>query len=290
MTLQYIRQLPGREADIGKNDDWTYRRSWLVQTDSRTYHEGNVLLEGISAGTFPTPYLSTHPSDTRFLCKRLTGRQERNSPLHWIVTAVWDTKPWDDDDEEDPLDRRAKISWSTIKYQKAVEKDQSNNGILNSAGDYFDPPPLRDISRWTATVVKNVSEVPSGILDWPDKLNADSWLIDGITVPSRCAKIMSVGVGDIRKEGDEVYRELSYTIEFDKEDLWKGKYLNQGYHYLTGGSPQNKKRCQVNNKDAMSPQLLDASGGQITNPTPADATFEEYDIYETMDFGILPVT
>jgi hypothetical protein len=183
MALLYIHQLPGREIDIGKFDDQTRRRQWLVMTDSRVYNESAVLQEGVIAGNFPVPYVSVFPDEPAYLCKRLTARQEKNSPLHWIVTAMWDTKPWDDDDDENPLDRRAKIRWSTVKYQKAVEKDRDGEAILNSAGDYFDPPPLKDVSRWTATVSKHLPAVPTAILDYADKLNDADWAIQGVTVP-----------------------------------------------------------------------------------------------------------
>jgi hypothetical protein len=40
----------------------------------------------------------------------------------------------------------------------------------------------------------------------------------------------------------------------------------------------------------VSPQLLDADGYQIDDPTPETATFEHYDIYDTMTFtGNLPL-
>lgn len=294
MALLYIKPIPGREADIGKFQDWKFRRQWTVMTDTRAYHEGAVLLEGIAAGYFPTPFFSFHPDDLRFLCKRLSARQDTKSPLHWRVTAEWDTAPWDDDDEEEPQDRRAKITWSTVKYQKAIERDRDGKAILNSAKDYFDPPPLKDLSRWTITVTKNLTNIPTSILDYADKINGADWSVDGIDVPKNAAKMMSIGIGDKQREGNIDYRQLSYTVEFDTVDLWKGKYLNQGYNEITDPStnPPTKKRCQIGRppKDAVSPQMLDANGKMIAAPTPANATFQEYNVHEEMDFSVLPVT
>lgn len=289
MALLSVFQYQGREADIGKFQDWKYKRHWLVFTDSRVYHEGAVLTEGISGGYFPTPYLSTHPADSRFLCKRLYARQDTKATKQWRVTADYDTAPWDDDDEE-PLDRRTKVSWSTVKYQKAVEKDRVGDAILNSAGDYFDPPPLKDVSRWTATFTKNLSAVPTWILTYPDVLNDADWTVQGIAIPKNAAKIMSISISDLQREGDTEYYTFTYTVEFDAADLWKGKYLNQGFYYLTDPavSPRNRKRCRVDNRDSASPILLTADGEILTDPTPATATFEEYDIYEEKDFGVLP--
>jgi hypothetical protein len=291
MALLYIQQLSGREIDIGKFDDQTRRRQWWVLTDSRFYNESAVLQEGILAGSFPVPYVSTFPDEPAYLCKRLTGKQEKQSPLHWIVTAMWDTKPWDDTDEESPLDREAKIEWSTIKYQKAIEKDRDGDAILNSAGDYFDPPPLKDVSRWTATVTKNVWPLPSGIISWRDKTNNADWSIDGLSIAKNVAKVMQIRVSPKQREGDELFRQLSYTVEFDDVDMWQGKYLNQGYYFIDPEDGE-RKRIQVGTppKDCVSPQLLDTNGDVIDDPQPSNATFEEYDVEDEMDFSVLPVT
>jgi hypothetical protein len=288
-SIVYCRNLSGREADFGSGKDRRRRRSWLALTDTRYYDEGQLLADAISVFGLPIPFVSPHPNDALFICKRLRGKQDKKSPTHWTIDAEFDTAPISDEDEEDqnPLDRRAKFSWSTVKYQKAIEKSRNGNAILNSAGDYFDPPPLKDTSRWTVTVTKNLSSVPAGILNWRDKLNADEFTIDGVSVPINYAKIMAISVGDIQKDQDTEYRVLSYTLEFDEEDEWEGVYLNQGYYQLVSAE---KRRIQINGKDCVSPQLLDADGLLIENPEPADATFEHYDIYDTMTFtGNLPL-
>lgn len=288
MAITYLRNLPGREADFGKGDDRTLRRGWLVLTDTRYTSEAAILADAVtfSGGGVPIPYLSFHPNDATFLCKRLKAKQDRKSPLHWMLDADYDTKPWeDDDDDEPPLGRRAKIRWRTNKYQKAVEKDRDDDAILNSAGFYFDPPPLKDLSRWVVTVSKNVAAVPTDILVYPDALNDATWTIQGINVEPNAAKIMEIDISDLQKEQDQEFYVFTYTVEFDK-DLWKGIYLNQGFYDTDGERiPDNGTPA----KPCASPWPLDADGHKIDDPTPANATFEEYDIYDEMDFSILPV-
>lgn len=297
MAIVYVKQLPGREADWGKGNDRVYRRSFLALTDTRYQFEGQLLADGIAGALIPEPYISVHPSDATYLCKRLRGRQEKNSPLHWIIDAEYDTKPWADDEEETPvLDRRAKFVWSTIKYQKAVEKDRSGEAILNSAGDYFDPPPLKDMSRWTVTVTKNMAAVPLSILSYPDRINSAQFVIDGVTVEMNAAKIMSINISDLQKEGDTEYRVLTYTLEFD-ENLWVGSYLNQGFYQVAAGPVlpgQTAAKARIKDsdgKDVVTPWLLDENGKKITDPLPSTATFEDYDLYEELNFnGTLPLT
>lgn len=262
-------------------------REWLVLTNSRFYDEGQLLADGIAMGTLPIPYISIHPDDFSFLCKKLSAKQESQAPTFWKVRATWDTVPAQGQREEDkpPLDRVARISWSTVKYQKASERDREGLAIVNSAGHSFDPPPLKDVSRWTATVRKNVEEVPTGILDWKDVTNSSEWEIDGVTVATGVAKLMAISLSELQIEGDYAYRILQYTVEFDPVDLWKGKYLNVGYY-----DSDDARIVDDSGRPVVSPWPLDDDGFKINSPTTSTATFEEYDIYDQMDFSVLPVT
>lgn len=292
-AITYCQNLPGREADYGSGKDRRRRRSWLVLTEYRNYDEGQLLADVISSYGLPVPYVSPHPEDPTFLCKRLRGSQDRRSPLHWIVTAEYDTAPFNDQDEEtkDPLDRRAKFSWSTTTYQKAIEKDRDGNAIINSVGDYFDPPPLKDVSRWRVSVTKNVSVVPNSILTWPDRLNLDEFEIDGIAVAIGVAKLSQISIGDVQEDQGTAYRVLSYALDFDPEDKWKGKYLNQGFYEVNADS-ELVRITDDNGREAVTPKLLDANGERLPTPIePADAVFLEYDIYNTMNYATeLPLT
>lgn len=284
-SIIWIRQLGGREAEYGSGKDRRRSREWLVLTDSRYYDEGKLLDDGIALGTFPTPYFSTHPDDGQFLCKKLSARQETNAPTFWKVRAMWDTVPAEGQEEEEkpPLDRAAKISWSTVKYQKAVERDREGLAIFNSAGYPFDPPPLKDISRWTCTVRKNISEVPGNILTWKDAVNSGTFSIDGLDIEANVAKIMGIAISELQKEDTNEYRILQYTLEFDPVDKWKGKYLNIGFYDSDGERIKDES-----GKNVVSPWPLDDDGYKITTPTTANATFEEYDIEDEMDFSVLP--
>lgn len=99
---------------------------------------------------------------------------------------------------------------------------------------------------------------------------------------------MTITLSEEQVEGDVIYRTFEYTVEFDPIDYWKGKYLNQGFYYKDGSD--RKRILDANSKPVVTPKLLSATGAVISDPTPASATFKEYDIYDTMDFSVLPVT
>lgn len=289
-----IGSLGDTDVEFGSAKERRCRRSWLIKTDARFYSElvllANAMSTGASGYTLPIPYISTHPNDIRFLCKKLRARRSRNAPLQWTAEAEYDTAPVGDKEEEDkpPTDRRAKISWSTVKYQKAVEKDIDNKGIVNSAGMPFNPPPLKDISRWTCTVTKNVPAVPSSVLSYVDRLNSGTFTIGELTVDAKVAKIMAIQISDLQKEADEEFYAFSYTLEFDQVDKWKGVYLQQG---LLQKSGSDRIPCvDKHGAPVRSPVPLDSAGAQIANPTTTNAAYTNYDIYQTLDFSVLPTS
>ena len=177
-----------------------------------------------------------------------------------------------------------------------VEEDIAGNAILNSAGERFPDPPEKDASHWTATVTKNVSSVPPWILDYNDcPVNDDEFDIGGITVFAGCARLYEIRISDLQEENGIEYYPVTITIEFRKEG-WDGRYLNQGFCEIVDvDDVPTKVLATVWNEEAQefqlasSPVLLDANGYQIENPEPSDATFEDYEIYEEMDFDVLPL-
>lgn len=293
-ALVYIGRKGNDEIELGAGNEHRIRRSWLIKTDVRFFSEIQLLSLATSTGAsgyvLPLPYLNTHPDSTQYMCKRLRARRDKNAPLHWIAEAEYNTAPIGQEEEDDlpPVDRRAKITWNTVKYQKAIEKDINNKGIVNSAGMPFNPPPLKDISRWTCTVTKNVDVVPTSVLTYADKLNSGTFTIGGISIAAKVAKIMSIQISDRQKEGDDEFYALSYTLEFDPDDKWKGKYLQQGL-LQTSGSDRipcvDKYGSPVRNAVP-----LDSSGVQIADPTTTNAAYTDYDIYSTMDFSVLPTS
>jgi hypothetical protein len=152
----------------------------------------------------------------------------------------------------------------------------------------FNPPPLKDISRWTCSVTKNVPQVPPDVLDYTDKLNNSTFEIGGVSVAKNVAKIMSISIGDLQREGDDEFYPFTYTLEFDPDDEWKGKYLQQG---LLQKSSTDRIPCvDKHGAPVRHPVPLDANGAQLSNPTTDNAVYTNYDIYNTMDFSALPLT
>jgi hypothetical protein len=290
MGVEYIRNLSGRSGEIGTITEGRSSRSWLVKSTSRYDDESIVLPYGIYNGYFPIPYTDFHPTIPLLLCRKLRWKQEKESPLHSVVTADYSSEPLNQsqkDQEESPLARRAKIRWNTAKYQKAIDQDNANQATVNSAGDYFDPPPTVDRSRWTATVVKNLASVPSWIIDYTDAVNASPFTFDSLSVGARVAKIMSIEISDTQTQNDIDFYIFTYTLEF-RPETWALKVLDQGFRYKSGSNRKQIMTEDTPPRPVTSPRLLDGSGAVLANPTTSNAVYKTFYVYNEKDFGVLP--
>lgn len=290
MSVEYIRPMSGREGEFGTITEGRSSRSWLAKCSSRFDDESVVLPWGIGEGILPIPYTSFHPTMPLLLCRKLKWKQDRKSPLHSVVTADYSSEPLnqsDQDQEENPLSRRAKIRWNTAKYQKAIDRDVDGDAVVNSAGDYFDPPPQVDRSRWTATVQKNLASVPSWIIDYTDAVNDSPFTFQGLSVGTRVAKIMSIEISDQQVENDIPFFVFGYTLEF-RPETWKLLVLDQGMRHIFGTDRFQILDDRSPPRPVTSPVCLDGEGQKLAEPDTENAVFLEFDAYEEKDFSVLP--
>lgn len=266
----------------------TATRSWLIKTNSKNDTEQTVFASGL----LPSLYAPL-PENGLLTARKLTIRQKTETPYAYVATCFYSSEPLPQEKEEredtpDPLDRRAKITWNSNQYTKVVHKDIDGDAIVNSAGDYFiDPAPEIEVSRWTATVTKNLATIPSWILDYADAVNSGDFEIGGITVLAKKARIVGLSIGDLQKERNTEFYPLSITMEFRKEG-WRLSLLDQGYYKLNGSGL--KIPCVTKDGIAVTaPVMLDGDGGQLTTPSPANAQYIEFKVYDEKDFTVLPL-
>lgn len=298
MGVYYRGSLPGKEAEFGKLEDGRASRAWLFYTTNRYVEEAEILAYGIGIGVIPIPYTSFLGTSPSLLCRKLRCKQEKDSPQHWIVDAEFSSQPLDQKEKDkneqvNPLSRRVAIKWSSSKYNKPLHQDLYGQAIVNSAGDYFDPGVEVDRSRWTASISKNVPQVPAFILDYTDAVNETAFTIQGLVVEAKVAKIMAIEISDVKTEqvGDNEieYYEFSYTLEFrpgdvDGNDTWDPiRILDAGLRDDAGNA------FQVNGKDVSSPVPMDGLGERLTSPGPDTAQYQLFHVYPLRQFGnVLP--
>ena len=290
-------------SDEVRKDSGTrrYTRAWQIRTNANTDDATTIYAHG------SCPKLGdAHPNDASAYCRRRRARNEEFSKIVWKLTCEYSTGSELDDN---PLDDPAEISWETDSRQRAFWKDRDGNAILNSAGDYYDPPIQGDDSRWTATVKKNVAAVPAWLLNYRDVTNSDQFTLDGLTIAVGEAKMSRIRISKWQERNEIAYRVLTMTIALNG-DGWEKDVLDQGFRERDpcatscgsagsgSASGSGSGACDVGRRHILdancdpvvSPVPLDGNGCAIACPTPENAVFRTHHIYKTKAFSSLPLS
>ena len=237
------------------------------------------------------PLLGTpYPDDFRAYCTKRSGRRIDETRLVWEVTVDYEFKI--DEPQSTPLAEPVKFRWASGIYTKAVIKDKDGNAIVNSAGDYFDPPPEIEDVRWTVNIQANLSSIPLAILSYAGAINSDPYTIDGVPVESGKSRIIGLDIGDVQEKDDIKFRTVTMVIEF-REEGFKLSELDQGYRRKTTDDPPKLVDILIEDEEGgrnrpSAPMLLDGNGEVLSDPTPETAVFMEFDVYPEFDFTTLP--
>lgn len=178
----------------------------------------------------------------------IEGREEGDDGKQWLLTlsyAQYDlrtmagattTITWVDgtpvlaDGVLNIFEAPPEVKWADAKFQTAVLQDtQTNKTILNTAGDPYDPPLMREETRHVLTVTRNEKTYDiEWISGYKDHVNSDVFLkydpasdpqappdavaFDGFEKNTvKCASI----TGDRKYHSDwGWYYEVTYTFEF----------------------------------------------------------------------------
>jgi len=284
MSITQVYEVRGAREG-GYDSQWrrTYKRVWRVETDSsltgalavRTaipvtlgnyyaVYNGNTLLE-----------YDLFSFVVNIKCQIDPGC---NDDCSWLVAVEYG--PYDPSTfPENPLNHPLKISSGSNRFERAVEQDINGNGVLNSAGDYFDPPVVIDDSRPTLKIVRNEQTFSPQYADtFKDTLNKFVFF-DYAPLTVKCLPI----TGEL--EYNPVcgfYYVVTYEFEIDPNG-WKKLILDQGLRLIDG--TKQKPAVDVNGQPVTSPVLLDGMGGQLA--TGATPVFLEFDVYPVSDFTLL---
>ena len=185
MAVTNLGEDPGGRTATNTKGVRTYSRRWKLETSSKS---DDAYAVGSASGL---PLIgSAHPSDAGAFCVSLSVSND-DPWKGWKVTAEYSSEY---ELTTNPINDPAIITWGSEQFQKVAVEDTSGHAILNSFGDYYDPPAMMDDSRRTVTITKNLAAVPSWILSYQDAVNNDVFTIDGFSVAIGKAKMQSVTV------------------------------------------------------------------------------------------------
>ncbi len=219
-------------------------------------------------------------TDTDARVKSVAPEQNDDNPYLWIVTVEYDTTT-NPEQEENPLDRPAEVTWSFTQFQRIAEKDVNGEALLNSAGYYFDPPPEIDDSRPVLTITRNEPAFnASQAIDYQDAVNSDSFLgfepyqakVANITATRQFEKVW--------------YWKVTYEFHFRREQ-WTLEILDQG-RWRAGRKAirqKNEAGTEIPGTHVTDPVPLDGNGEPLADPTPDNAVFLPFDVYKEREFS-----
>jgi hypothetical protein len=193
---------------------------------------------------------------------------------------------------DNPLNEPARISWTGENFQQVAVVDIDDNPILNSAGDPYDPPLMKDFSRPVATIRKNISSAPAWILTSHDAINSDEFVIDGLTCEIGKAKLKRADISEWQYRNGIGYRELNLVIHFSK-DGWTRKVLDAGFRRKYNDT--ERELITLTAEDGAQqyppgPVPLDGSGVELTDPTPSTCVYNSHELDESIAFSALPLS
>jgi len=280
MAVTWARKIwDGREGGGDLSGSITHTQLYRVRTDNR-FDDQVTVLQAAALPFLGQPY----PNDPSSYCNSLRARNEGASPYFWTVTATYSNER---EASDSPLDDPIEYQWATEQFQEVADTDRNGQGIVNSAGDPFDPPIMRDNSRRTVTITSNEAFVPTWILSYQDAVNSDAINVDGLSVAAGQAKCQQVSVSPIRQRNDVTFRIVTLTIHLNN-DGWGFKILDQGFRERDDDNKLQQITNEADGSEPTAPVLLDGSGKAQTDPTVASAVFLDYDIYPSLSFAALP--
>ena len=308
MSVVSIKSVTGRSGEFGLLTESRGTRKWRVITNSKLDDETIIINYAHNTtgpdGQYllPRPYIDNHPTNAAFLCRRLNIDQDTENPFVWIATATYSASPVSElqlntQEAPNPLQRRAEFTWTTNFYQMAIDQDLDGKAIANSAGDPYDPPIEIQRSHAVCAIAKNVIGLPSWVLDYENAVNADTFAIDGLTVPQYKARLSGIGLSAIKREkiaaGVEYeYRVFTCRIELNRKGWHPHKVLDQGYRYIDGQKrkPFMEDDSIGNSRPVSTPVLMDGNGQRLVPAVRTNAKFNDFKVYPLLPFNsIIPL-
>jgi len=205
-----------------------------------------------------------------------------NDDCSWIVTVEYG--PYDPTQfGENPLNHPLKITWGENRFETPLIQDIAGLPVVNSAGDYFDPPPMIDDSRPTLRIVRNEPTYDPGYAAlWKDSLNANPFFgYPPLTVKS------STPLGEL--EFNPVcgfYYVVTYQFEINLNG-WQKLILDQGTRQIVGGVKANIVDDQ--GTQITAPAMLNGVGRKLaTGGIPIPLVFNAYQIQDYSQLNLDP--
>ncbi len=260
-----------------------------------------------------------HPTEEDARCTSVIVRRRTPGNRLFDVTCTYSNR-FDQPEEKNPLDRRARIQMRTQIFEIPSRVDRRGRRVETTAGEPFDEYTVRVAGRVIA-IQKNLSTWPEWAMSYGVAINSDVVRIRGRTFLPRTLRMGAIDIGDEDFENQVRFFRLAFELEFNPL-TWITPKWNRGYYQLLRGFEREvngERRFVPEQFDAegnlipppdlpgirparrlepilidgdrpAEPQWLDADGRWLPDPEPEDVLALEFADYDELPFNRLPLT
>jgi len=182
----------------------------------------------LASANVPQPFES-HPDDPLAYVENVSIRRdvkEGNKKSTIIVSYTTQLEREEEQSNEDPLSRPARITWGTQNERVPILFDKDDEPIVNDAGDLL-LGVEEDRALWVISVTKNVAAVPTWVTTYQNAVNSDSVVIGGALISDGLLKMDSINISELKNENGVFFYEISFQMLY-RQDGWDQKLLNVG--------------------------------------------------------------
>lgn len=231
-VAEVIKVSDGRSGRKGQRNDRSFTVTYLVRTDNPQDGPVHVFDSLPDIGAF---YATDTEYDLGARVAEISVNAENADKFLWRCEVRYDRNLADDPEDpeaESPGDREPTYSIRFDRFEQAVYGPYSTNDpghvsattpIMNSAGQYFSPPPTVEQTRPTIVLVKDEDRLDlPGILALQDVVNKNAFA--GFT--SQTLKLNVTGVQERFEAGQRWWRK-TYEVAYKREG-WVLRPLDYG--------------------------------------------------------------
>lgn len=252
-------RIEGRSKHEFGDGEREYTRRFWVQTDAYT-NDPTLALNAVGVPTRLQTYNTESHTDLWAWCDSRTATPNSDNPKVWEVECHYSTVEINIDlsgSADNPLLEKPEIEFGFESKSKALYgypdpqqayvgggRAPNASGIVNSAGEPFDPPVEIEVSYPVLTITRNEPLFfPSLAVQFQDAVNSD--LFWGVN--PHCARVKGIR-GSKQYSGNTHYWKVTYTIAFNRES-WDLQVLDIGTYYIDASDANKLKKFYTDTPD-----------------------------------------
>jgi len=281
MTITFKGEIPDSRSATHTSTQRSYKRDFWLLSDSTS----DTPRAAITHASLPA-IGSSFPGDTNAFCRSITVSCKEGYRGYVATCEYSDEREMAEDPEQDGVH----ISWGTESFQRPAFRDKNGKAVVNSAGDTYNPPFMRDDHRLVCSIMANFRQPSAALLQTPDVVNSGRFTIDNIRIEPRYAKISNIQVSPVQRRGNNTFRTVATEMHI-RNSTWDVVLLDAGFKKKKDDDATKRVKI-VNDGDGTDPTevvMLDGNGNVLADANENNIVYRTFRIYEEKNYiGLIP--